>query len=81
MSKTILAVDDSGSLRQMVSFSLKAAGYGVVEAVDGQDALNKAKLQQVDLVAYVRFASVYRQFESVEEFKQELQQLAKEGIR
>jgi len=50
MSKTILAVDDSGSLRQMVSFSLKAAGYGVVEAVDGQDALNKAKLQQVDLV-------------------------------
>jgi transcriptional repressor NrdR len=39
------------------------------------------RLQQVDLVAYVRFASVYRQFESVEEFKQELQQLAKEGIR
>jgi len=50
MSKTILAVDDSGSLRQMVAFSLKAAGYGVIEAVDGQDALNKAKLQQVDMV-------------------------------
>ncbi|MFZ5575349.1 MAG: response regulator [Pseudomonadota bacterium] len=50
MSKTILAVDDSGSLRQMVTFSLKAAGYGVIEAVDGQDGLNKAKLQQVDLV-------------------------------
>jgi two-component system chemotaxis response regulator CheY len=50
MSKTVLAVDDSGSLRQMVAFSLKAAGYGVIEAVDGQDALNKAKLQQVDLV-------------------------------
>jgi two-component system chemotaxis response regulator CheY len=50
MTKTILAVDDSGSLRQMVVFSLNAAGYKVVEAVDGQDALNKAKQQTVDLV-------------------------------
>ena len=39
------------------------------------------RLQEVDLVAYIRFASVYRQFESVEEFKKELEQLAKEGIR
>ena len=50
MAKTILAVDDSSSLRQMVAFSLKAAGYLVVEAVDGQDGLEKAKLQSVDLV-------------------------------
>lgn len=50
MSKTILAVDDSGSLRQMVVFSLKAAGYQVTEAVDGQDALEKAQLQVFDLV-------------------------------
>ena len=50
MAKTILAVDDSSSLRQMVAFSLKAAGYQVVEAVDGQDGLDKAKNQVVDLV-------------------------------
>jgi transcriptional repressor NrdR len=39
------------------------------------------RLREVDLVAYVRFASVYRQFENVEEFKRELETLAKEGIR
>lgn len=50
MSKTILAVDDSGSLRQMVVFSLKAAGYQVTEAVDGQDALDKVKQQKFDLI-------------------------------
>ncbi len=50
MSKKILAVDDSGSLRQMVVFSLKAAGYQVVEAVDGQDGLDKAKSGVYDLV-------------------------------
>ncbi|MGQ2965973.1 response regulator [Methylophilus sp.] len=50
MAKTILTVDDSGSLRQMVAFSLKAAGYEVVQAVDGQDGLNRAKEKTVDLV-------------------------------
>lgn len=50
MAKTILAVDDSGSLRQMLVFTLKAAGYQVVEAVDGRDGLDKAKQTQFDLV-------------------------------
>ena len=47
---SILAVDDSASMRQMVSFTLKGAGFDVTEAVDGQDALAKAKQQKFDLV-------------------------------
>ena len=50
MSKTILTVDDSASIRQMVMFTLKTSGYTVVEAVDGQDGLNKAKAQSFALV-------------------------------
>ena len=48
--QSILAVDDSPSMRKMVSFTLTGAGYNVVEAVDGQDALEKAESHNIDLV-------------------------------
>lgn len=48
--QSILAVDDSASMRQMVCFTLKSAGYNVVEAVDGQDAWEKASQRSFDLV-------------------------------
>lgn len=50
MSKKILAVDDSPSIRGMVAFTLKGAGYEVVEAVDGLDGLEKAKQHDVNLI-------------------------------
>jgi two-component system chemotaxis response regulator CheY len=48
--RSILAVDDSASMRKMVSFTLTGAGYHVVEAVDGQDAWEKAQTHSIDLV-------------------------------
>lgn len=47
---SILAVDDSASMRKMVSFTLAEAGYHVVEAVDGEDAFEKAQEASFDLV-------------------------------
>ena len=48
--QSILAVDDSASMRKMVAFTLTGAGFHVVEAVDGQDALEKAQNHSIALV-------------------------------
>lgn len=50
MTKTILSVDDSASIRQMVTFTLKGAGYNVLEAVDGEDGLKKLGSAEVNMV-------------------------------
>ena len=50
MGSRILAVDDSASMRQMVAFTLKSAGFDVAEAEDGQAALDLAKTEKFKLV-------------------------------
>jgi two-component system chemotaxis response regulator CheY len=48
--KRVLSVDDSSSIRQMVSFTLRGAGYEVAEAVDGRDGLAKVGGSRFDLI-------------------------------
>ncbi len=74
MSKTILTVDDSASVRQMVGFTLRSAGYDVIEAVDGSDAmtklsgvvhlvltdLNMPKVDGIELVKRIRSSTSYK---------------------
>lgn len=50
MAKTILSVDDSASIRQMVKLTLTGAGYVVVEAADGREGLTKMQNGGIDLV-------------------------------
>ncbi|AOV16588.1 two-component system response regulator [Acidihalobacter aeolianus] len=50
MPKTVMIVDDSASLRQVVKMALVGAGYEVLEAGDGQDALDKLTGKKVQLV-------------------------------
>jgi two-component system chemotaxis response regulator CheY len=50
MEKTIMTVDDSASVRQMVSFTLKNEGYHVLEAADGVDALEKLAGSRVSMI-------------------------------
>lgn len=50
MAKTVLTVDDSPSIRRMISMTLRDAGYEVIEAVDGQDGLEKATSRVMDAI-------------------------------
>jgi len=50
MSKTILSVDDSASVRQMVQLTLQGAGYQVIQASDGAEGLAKAQSTAVDMI-------------------------------
>ena len=50
MAKTIMIIDDSASLRQVVSITLTGAGYDVLEACDGKDALAKLTGQKIHLM-------------------------------
>lgn len=50
MAKTVMIVDDSSSMRQLVKMSLTSAGHQVIEASDGRDALNKLTGQKINLI-------------------------------
>lgn len=50
MPKTILVVDDSTSFRQVVGMSLRSAGYEILEALDGRDALSKLDGRKIHLI-------------------------------
>lgn len=50
MAKSVLVVDDSNSMRQMVSFTMKEAGFDVIEGSNGQEAIDRVKGKSVNLV-------------------------------
>ena len=74
MGKIIMTVDDSASVRQVVRFALRGAGYEVIEAVDGQDALarlgrplhlvitdlNMPRMDGIELIRSLRSMAAYK---------------------
>ena len=71
MAKTILVVDDSGTVRQQVSMALKQAGFAIVEAADGQEALAALESNRaIDMVVCDVNMPVLNGLEMVEKVKQ-----------
>ena len=71
MAKTILVVDDSGTVRQQVSMALKQAGFAIVEAADGQEALAAIESNRaIDMVVCDINMPVLNGLEMVEKVKQ-----------
>jgi two-component system chemotaxis response regulator CheY len=69
MAKTILVVDDSGTVRQQVSMALKQAGFAIVEAADGQEALAALESNRIDMVVCDVNMPVLNGLEMVERVK------------
>jgi len=70
MAKTIMIVDDSPSLRQVVNIALKGAGYDVIEACDGKDALGKLDGKKINLIISDVNMPVMNGIDMVKEIKQ-----------
>ena len=70
MSKTILTIDDSASIRQMVALTLKGAGLNVLEAGNGLEGYNKATEQPVDAVITDLNMPVMNGLEFLKKFRQ-----------
>ena len=49
-TKTIMIIDDSASIRQVVNLTLRKVGYDVIEACDGEDAISKLRGQKINLI-------------------------------
>jgi two-component system, chemotaxis family, chemotaxis protein CheY len=69
MAKTILVVDDSGTVRQQVSMALKQAGFAIVEAADGEEALAALEANRIDMVVCDVNMPVLNGLEMVEKVK------------
>ena len=70
MSKTILIVDDSSSVRSVLKASLKGAGYSVIEGVDGEDAIAQLDGQKVHLIISDVYMPNMNGIEMVRQIKQ-----------
>ena len=71
MGKTVLVVDDSSAMRALLGVALRAAGYSVVEARDGRDALGKLAVGPVDLIVSDCIMPVMDGISFVREVKQQ----------